>query len=283
MRRWLREPLVHFMVLGALIFAAYLVLEPGSGDPDGILLTQGQQEHLISAFTRTWQRPPTRAEFEGLVEDWIREEIAYREGLVMGLDADDTIIRRRLRQKLELVTEDLVGLAEPSEEELQAFLEARPEAYRLEPRHSLRQVYFSPDRRGENAARDAEQALAALTMEDAAPDPLTLGDPLPLPNTMTREWESALARQFGSVFVEGLADLEPGAWSGPVPSGYGLHLVYLEATEAGRPMTLEEARRDVRRDFENQRRLQAIDQLYDALAERYTVRIEPLQPDFSEP
>lgn len=283
MRRWLKEPLLHFMVLGALIFFAYAVISPGSSDPDEIVLTRGQQEHLLTAFSRTWQRPPTTSEFEGLVRDWIREEIAYREGVSMGLDVDDTIIRRRLRQKLELVTEDLVGLAEPTEAQLQGFLEANAGDYQREPRYSLRQIYFSPDRRGEDVRRDAEQALVLLATNDPLVNPADMGDPLPLPYQMTQEWQGAVARQFGTEFVEGLDEVEPGAWAGPVRSGYGLHLVFVDEVEAGGPLTLEEARREVTRDFENQRRLQAVDQLYESLAERYTVRVEPLEAEPSGP
>lgn len=282
MRKWLKEPLVHFMVLGGLIFAAYAAIGPGSPDPDEIVLTQGQQEHLITAFSRTWQRPPTASEFDGLVRDWIREEIAYREGVSMGLDVDDTIIRRRLRQKLELVTEDLVGLAEPTEQQLQEFLEANAGDYQREARFSFRQIYFSPDRRGENVLRDAEQALVLLATDDPLTNPADMGDPLPLPAQLSNEGQGAIARQFGSEFVEGLDGVETGTWSGPVRSGYGYHLVFVEAVEAGGAMTLEEARRNVTRDFENQRRLMAIDQLYETLAESYTVRVEPLETEAPE-
>ncbi len=276
MQRWLKEPLLHFIVLGALIFVAYEAFDSGAAAPDEIVLTRGQQEHLITAFSRTWQRPPMEAEFEGLVRDWIREEIAYREGQAMGLDTNDTIIRRRLRQKLELVTEDLVALAEPTEEELQAWLDANTATYTLEPRYTLRQVYFSPDRRGEAVVRDAEQALVLLQTGGAMVDPDQVGDPLPLPSMMRDEWESAIARQFGSVFTDGLATLEPGGWSGPVESGFGVHLVFLEAVTPGRPMTLEEARAAVTRDLGKARRDEAVDTLYETLAERYTVTVEPL-------
>jgi hypothetical protein len=110
---WIKEPLLHFIVLGALVFALYGFIGPDQPADDEIVVTRGQQEHLVTAFTRTWQRPPTQAEFTGIVDDWIREEIAYREGLRLGLDANDTIIRRRLRQKLEVLADDIVSMAEP--------------------------------------------------------------------------------------------------------------------------------------------------------------------------
>lgn len=275
-RRWLREPLVHFLALGALIFGAYTALNDGTDNDREIVVSVGQQEHLLTTFTRTWQRPPTPEEFQGLVEDWIRQEIAYREGQAMGLDSGDTVIRRRLRQKLELLAEDVVDLDEPTEQELQAFLERNQDVYEAEARYNLRQVYFSPDRRGDEAVRDAEQALVLLSSGDLALDPALVGDPLPLPHRLDDEAEGALARQFGRAFAKGLEGLPLGEWSGPVESGFGLHLVQLEARRAGRPLSLEEARSAVARDLVAERRQAAIDRLYERLAERYTISVEPL-------
>ena len=115
MSNWLKEPLLHFLVLGALVFVLYTFIGPDAPSDDQIVVTRGQQEHLVMAFARSWQRPPSQTEFNGIVDDWIREEIAYREGLSMGLDTDDTIIRRRLRQKLEVIAEDIVSMAEPNQ------------------------------------------------------------------------------------------------------------------------------------------------------------------------
>jgi hypothetical protein len=276
LKKWLNEPLLHFLVLGALIFALYAWLtpnQPGSGE---IVLTRGQQEHLITAFSRTWQRPPTAAEFNGLVEDWLREEIAYRESRQMGLDSNDTIIRRRLRQKLETLADDIVSMSEPSDEQLQAYLQENSEAFQAEPRYTLQQVYFSPDRRGEQAAQDAEQALLLLNTGGELINPADIGDPLPLPRQLEQEREAAIAAQFGQVFVDGLRGLETGEWQGPLRSGYGLHLVRIERYSPGRPLTLDEARAQVQRDWANQQRQQAMDMLYQRLGERYTFTIEPL-------
>ena len=167
MKKLLTEPLVHFVLLGALIFWVYAQVGPDGPDEGEILVTQGQQEHLVTAFSRTWQRRPTPEEFNHLVDDWIREEIAFREGMRMGLDSDDTIIRRRLRQKLELLAEDVVSLVQPSDEELQAWLDDNEGDYTHEPQWTLEQVYFSLDRRGDAAVTDAEEALAEVVIEIA--------------------------------------------------------------------------------------------------------------------
>lgn len=273
---WIKEPLLHFIVLGALVFALYGFIGPDKPADDEIVVTRGQQEHLVTAFTRTWQRPPTQAEFSGIVDDWIHEEIAYREGLGMGLDIDDTIIRRRLRQKLEVLAEDIVSMAEPTEEILQQYLEENQSAYTREPVYTLRQIYFSVDERGASAAQDAGQALLLLNTDSTLTNAENVGDPLSLRHRFVGERESALAATFGNEFADGLRDFEPGKWQGPIRSGYGLHLVLVEEFSAGHALTLEEAERDVRRDWANEQRVMGIDRLYDELRQRYTITVEPM-------
>ena len=273
---WMKEPLVHFLVLGALVFALYSYIGPDAPADDEIVVSRGQQEHLVTAFTRTWQRPPTQAEFTGIVDDWIREEIAYREGQRLGLDSNDTIIRRRLRQKLEVLADEIVSMAEPGEEMLQDYLEDNIENYTLEPVYTLRQVFFNVDERGAAADQDAEQALLLLETDSVLTNPENLGDRLSLAHRQVRKTESELAALFGRDFAGNLVDLEAGKWQGPVLSGYGLHLVLVEEFVPGRPLTLEEAERDVRRDWDNQQRVKAIDTLYEEFRKDYTITIEPI-------
>jgi hypothetical protein len=279
MSNWLKEPLLHFLVLGALVFSLYGFIGPDAPGDDEILVTRGQQEHLVTAFTRTWQRPPTQTEFTGIVDDWIREEIAYREGLSMGLDTNDTIIRRRLRQKLEVLAEDIISMVEPTEEILRDYLDENREAYTLEPTYTLRQVYFNVDERGAAVQQDVEQALLMLETDSSLTNPEELGDRLSLPYRYVNQREGALAGTFGREFVDGLRGLEPGKWGGPIRSGYGLHVVYIEKFSPERALTLEEAERDVRRDLANERRIEAIDALYEELRRQYTITVEPITPD----
>lgn len=273
---WLKEPLLHFLVLGALVFIFYNAVSGDTPGDDEIIVTRGVQEHLVRGFSRAWQRLPTPAEFNGIVEDWIREEIAYREGVSMSLDTDDTIIRRRLRQKMEMLAEDIVSLAEPTTEDLQAYLVENQDKYLAEPEYTLRQIYFSGDRRGEAVLQDAEQALLLLTTGPQISNPETMGDPLSLPHRFVREPQRGLESAFGRDFAQSIAELERGVWQGPVRSGFGLHLVLIEDFVPGGPLTLEQAEREVRRDWENDRRIDAINTLYDRLSEQYTITVEPL-------
>lgn len=283
MSNWLKEPLFHFLLLGALIFVAYDQWAGKGHAPDEILISRGQQENLLNTFGRTWQRPPTAEEFQGLLRDYLRQEIAYREGRAMGLDQDDIVIRRRLQQKLELLAEDVASLALPSEQDLQDFLDAHPEDFMIEPRLTLRQVYFSRDRRGADAGQDALDVLRRIPSDGPDGDFEQLGDPLPLPARIEDLRESEIARLFGGQFTDGLQGLEPGHWAGPVESGFGLHLVFIEARAAGRTPELAEVRDAVQRELSSQRRREAVDSLFERLAGNYTVEIEPLPGPQVEP
>lgn len=270
----LKEPLLHFLALGILIFVGYGFLAADGPVDDEIVVTRGQQDRLLAAFTATWRRPPSQQELDALVDDWIREEIAYREGLAMALDTGDTIIRRRLRQKLEVLAEDIVSLTKPTPEQLERFLAENQSAYTREPEYTLQQIYFSVDARGDGARQDAEQALLLLRTDSPITNSQELGDPISLPYRLSGEPSSVIAARFGIDFTQTLAGVEHGTWVGPIHSGYGLHLVKIEEFLPGRPLTLEEAERDVLRDWHNQQRIAAIDRLYERLRAQYTITVE---------
>lgn len=279
----LRDPLVHFLLLGVAIFAAYDWLGDG-GRADQIVVTRGQQVNLIETFERTWRRPPTPEEFRGLLQDFLRQEIAYREAGEMALDRDDIVIRRRLQQKLELLTEDLASLAPPTEAELDAYFAEHSDDYRTEPRYSFEQIYFSANRRGEAAGDDAVALLASLesSVEEGI-DLASAGDPISLPQRLIGESRLEIAAIFGSDFAEALAGLAVGAWDGPVQSGFGIHLVRVEERMDGRIPTRAEVAPEVLNDLLAERRARAVDALYESFAERYEIRIEPLETTEAEP
>ena len=279
MKKLLREPLVHFLLLGAGLFVAFgLVGERTGSEPGEIVATQGQIESLAIGFARTWQRPPTDTELEGLIQDYIREEVYYREAMALGLDKDDIVIRRRLRQKMEFVTDDVAAQAEPTDDELSAYLKAHPETFRVERRFTFSQVYLNPDRHGQNLARDAELLLAKLNEAGGKADVSALGDPFLLSHEFEAVPGSEVAKQFGEAFAAKLGALSPGQWQGPVESGYGVHLVFVGQRTGGRVPALEEVREAVRREWANAERLEANEKLYQGLLKRYTVTIERPQP-----
>ena len=275
MRRLLHEPLLHFLLLGAAVFAAFSWgSEHSETGSKSIVVTQGRIDHLENAFARTWQRPPTQQEMDGLIQDYVQEEGYAREAVALGLDRDDLIIRRRLRQKLEFVSEDLAAPAEPSDEELQTYLEAHAATFATERRFSFRQVYLNPKGRGVNLARDVDRLLAGLKQAGAKTNLAPLGDPI----LLEHEFDNASAREVGNMFGEkfaaALGNLSPGQWQGPVESGYGVHVVFLAERTEGRLPPLEDVREAVRREWANARRLEADAQFYQTLLRRYAVTIE---------
>jgi hypothetical protein len=275
LRSALREPLVHFLALGGLLFVYFEWSGGGAGPGSArIVVTQGLVQHLASGFARTWQRPPTEAELKGLVDDHVKEEIATREAAAMGLDRDDTIIRRRLRQKLEFLVEETAAEAPVTDAEVQAWLDRHPEAFRSESQVALRQVYFSTDRRGASARADAERVLGRLRLAGSGEDAASLGDASMLPHALPRGPLAEVARSFGRDFAARIDALEPGRWTGPIESPYGLHLVLVEERIASSRPALAEVRPLVERELLVERRRAQLDALYERLLAKYTVTVD---------
>ena len=275
MKKILCEPLLHFLLLGAAIFVAYSLVSKRTGEEPGkIVISQGQIASIVVGFTRTWQRPPTSEELEGLVRDRVREEVYCREALALGLDKDDIIIRRRLRQKMEFVTDDVVAQAQPTDDELSAYLQAHPDPFRVQRQFTFSQVYLNPEKHGENLARDTAQLLAQLNQAGGKADVSALGDSFLLEHTFAAAPGSEVAKQFGEKFAAKLDELAPGQWQGPIESGYGVHLVFVSERTEGRLPALAEVRDAVRREWANARRLEANEKLYEAMLKRYVVTIE---------
>ncbi|MGH8691779.1 MAG: peptidyl-prolyl cis-trans isomerase [Burkholderiales bacterium] len=270
---------MHFLLLGALLFGAYGWLNRGALEaPDEIVVDAGRVASLSAQFERVWRRPPTPQELDGLIQTFVREEIFYREGLAMGLDRDDPVVRRRIGQKMAFLAEGLTPQA-PSEGELQAWLDAHATDYAIEPRYSLRQVFFDPARRGDALEADLVKARAALQGEAAAVGTDRLGDATLLPAALRRARASEIESVFGRDFAQALAQLTTGVWQGPVRSGYGVHLVMVEAREEAYTPTLDAVRAHVERDLLRARTEQASEAFYRELRERYTVRIEASAAD----
>ncbi|HET7452005.1 MAG TPA: peptidyl-prolyl cis-trans isomerase, partial [Thermoanaerobaculia bacterium] len=216
MKRLFREPLLHFLLLGAAFFVAYrLARRAGAGEGSRIVVTSGEIEHLAAGFAQTWQRPPTRAELAGLVRDRVREEVYCREAIALGLDKDDSVIRRRLLQKMEFVTSDAATRAEPTDAELEVFLRRHPESFRIEPRFTFRQVYLEPKLH----AADAGPLLARLSRIGDRDEAAALGDATLLDAAYSGIPASEVARTFGDAFAAALAKATPGRWEGPIASG----------------------------------------------------------------
>jgi hypothetical protein len=269
LRTWLREPLVHFVLIGAGIFAAHAWLR---GPPDSQITVSAEfieglrEEHQ----TRTG-RPPTAEETRGLVTRYVEEEVLHREALALGLDTGDVIVRRRLVQKMQFLLEDEAAAVEPSDEELQAHLDATADRYRSPPVISFRHVFVSRDRRGEGAKAEAARLLEALR---GGGDPGSLGDPFLQGSAWSRRAAKEIDAVFGAAFAEGAFAAKEGSWEGPIESSYGAHLIFVSDRAEGRAPALSEVRAKVREDWRAARREEARRAAMERLRARYKVVID---------
>lgn len=274
MRRLLREPLVHFMALGSLMFILSGILgSSGSTSTNEIVINEAQVQRLIDSWSAVWRRPPTERELTGLIDDFITEEVFYREALAIGLENDDQIIRRRLRQKMEFISEDLSSQLEPTEQELREYLEANRDYFEIEPTFTFAHIYLNPDKI-EGDLEKSVQRLASRLSPDSARNPSSFGDAFPLPYRYQEESHSEITKTFGIEFSDALLEIEPGKWVGPVSSGYGYHLVFLEGRTESRFPDLEEVKEVVEREWLMQRRRQINQEFIGRLRAKYTITLD---------
>lgn len=272
-RAWLREPLLHFLVIGAALFALFRLVGAEQQGPRELVVSEAQVDALAENFARTWMRPPTAVEIRGLVDDYVREEVYYREAIAIGLDRDDTVIRRRLRQKLEFVSDDAASAREPSDAELESYLRENPGKFVDPPSLSFTQVFFSSDRRGEAALDVARRTLVGLRA-DAPGNVVPPGDPSLLPREMSAATPRDIANVFGEAFAADIEDAPLERWIGPVESPFGVHLVRLSGRVAGRLPALDEIRTIVLREWQAAQQDAASEAFYQSLRRKYDVRIE---------
>ena len=281
MQRFWREPFLHFLILAAALFGLNAVFNrPADAPPDRILVDAEKTARLADEFQRTRDRPPTRRELEDMVGEYVKEEILYREALELGLDQDDPVIRRRMRQKMEIRAAEQAQRQPPADADLEAFMGSRPEMFRGLGRVSFQNVYLDPETTSEPVEQRATRLLARLNADPtAAVDDAR--DPTPLPRELNAATAAAVSRLFGDAFAATLADAPIGRWFGPVASAHGAHLVRVSERVPGRLPALEEVRPAVEREWSAVRRAEAESAFYDALRARYSVEIEmpPVVPD----
>jgi peptidyl-prolyl cis-trans isomerase C len=258
-----REPLVHFLVAGLLLF---LILGRSVGvDPASrtIFVDEGQIARIAANWEQIWQRPPTEEELANSIDGFIREEIYYREALRLGLDQDDTVIRRRLRSKMEFLARSTVESAAPDDSVLQQWLEDNAALYAAGARTSFDQIYL-----GENA--DSEAVLEQLQQ---GMDPLELGTTIALPSSMTGASRTEISRQFGETFVAAINPDQIGEWQGPVRSGFGHHLVRVTAHDMGDAPQLADVRQRVENDWRAATLAEREERAFAILRAAYSVEI----------
>ncbi|MBF7730091.1 peptidyl-prolyl cis-trans isomerase [Pseudomonas sp. N040] len=276
MSKILREPLLHFLFLGLLLFGLFdLVAGPPGGSERRVVISQAMSNEMAQGFQATWQRPPTPEELKALVDTRVREELLYREGVALGLDRDDPVIRRRVAQKVEVMAEESALSDAIDDAELERYLQRNAQRYALPAEVAFEQVLFAPDTHGAQLQANLASGLQRLQAGAAAEQ---VGDRTQLPARVEATPADLVAREFGEPFAAALPELPLGSWAGPVASGFGWHLVRLQSLTPARPASLKDVRKAVERDWENERRMQAKQAYYEQLGERYEVIIEPVSP-----
>ena len=287
-RQILKEPLLHFLIIGALLFGAYAWVNRGANEQgeQQVRLAEADVKWLKDTFALEHQREPTPAEVRDLVRGFLKEELFAREAQERGLDKDDIVVRRRLAQKMTFLLQDDSARVEPSEAELRAFYEARqdllksgPQTMFTRPRISFVQIFFSRDRA--DAATDARKALQKLA--DGAKAPPDLGDQTELAAELRDLDERAVANRFGSKFAAAIFALAPGAWQGPIESSRGLHLVRVSVLTPGHLRPFEEIKGEVLERWREERQHENEERYFAGLLKKYRIVPDASVKELADP
>lgn len=263
-KSFLRQPLLHFAVLGSLIFIWDAVRRPSlSSDNFNIVVTQTEIDRMSRLWTKTWGRNPTEKELQDLVQEHIKDEIYYREALKLGLDQNDVVIRRRLRQKMDFFSTDS---PEPNESDLRKYYENNLENYRQKPTYTIEQIYYKSGKEDR-----LNQDLAALNSGATTEG---MGDQISLPKFLTETDQNQISKTYGLSFYNQVKDLPWNKWSGPISSGFGIHIVRIDKSAEERTMAFEEVSEKVQFDFLRDAEAQKIDTTYAEFREPYKVTIQ---------
>lgn len=270
-RKTLKEPLVHFLGIGLGLFLLYALVAPAAADDDRIVISQARINSMAQQYQAAWNRAPTPTELQGLIDSEVKNQVLYREGKALGLDRDDAVIERRVRQKYELMSEEENAGQAPTDADLSAYLAAHPDRFRRPPVVSFDQILFEvkgSDSQIEARIAAARKALAAGT------DPAKLGNPTMLPSHVDPSDLDLVARDFGEKFAVAVGQAPIGQWAPPVLSGYGVHLLRVTERTAAALPPLAEVRAEVAREWENDRRIKASEESYKRARAKYDVVIE---------
>ena len=282
MKHLLREPLVHFLLLGALLFGVYAYVERGVAGVEPskqIRLSYDDLAQMVLLYRSQWRRDPTPDELKRMVEDRVQQEVLYREGLALGLDKDDTIVKRRMAQKMQFLAEDVAAAHEPTSAELKSWYDERRDQFAEPPRVSFRHLYFSPDRRGARAREAAASALVKLAGQaEDTKLAASLADPFMFQEYYRDRAPDFLGKEFGPKFAQHVAKLPPNSWQGPIESGFGWHLVFVDTLIPGRVPAFEEIEPDVKTAWLVEQKAKGWEKAYQEMRAKYTVLL-PLPPE----
>lgn len=270
MGKLVRDPLIHFLLIGAGLFAALTWLSDDS-NPQEILVTEDAVRAALRTRLPSQSARPSAPELDAIVDSLIRDEVYYREALALGLDVDDDQVRTRLIEKMRYLSEDIADPEPRDEAQLREFFDAAPQRFAIPEAVTFDQVYFSPSQRGDAVET---QALAALQQLRQGADPAAVGDSTPLGSRFTDAAAERLSVLFGETMTASVFDLPVDVWSGPFESDFGLHLVRVVSRRAARQPTYDEARAAVLEAFAQDARAQRNEEAWQRMRGRYDVIVE---------
>ena len=271
----LREPLLHFLVIGAgLFFLFSQIADPQVETDHRITITQANLDRLATTWLKRVGRPPSAQEREQQLEHYIREQVLYREAMAMGLDQNDVIVRRRLAQKMEYLFNDLSFIPEPTETELVTFLSEHASKFTLPATITFSQIFLDPGERDQEINNDAEQLLEQLKETTSEVDTINLGDRSLLPYEFTKERENEITSMFGAAFTNQAFALPVNSWQGPITSEYGVHLIYINSYTEARLPPLAEIRERVASEWRSTKQHEANEIFYQSLYQRYEIILD---------
>ena len=276
MRTILKDPLLHFLLFGAVIYIVSTFLVSNDNNKQQISISAGQIQHLATLYRKTWQRAPTQKELKGIVDDYVLEQASYLEGVRLGLDRNDIVIKRRLRQKLDFIAEESVSRPTATDEQLNTYITANADMFREPPILTLRQIYLDPKIYGDASSQKAKELFASLKAEPN--QDITLLDNRGLFKRHYKE-QSVIEfnRLLGKQFTNNVLKLAPHSWHGQIRSSYGIHFVYIENKTTGRLPPLDEIRPRVMYEWENAQRIKTMDDFYTNLLSQFEISIAPFE------
>ena len=278
MKKLLKDPFLHFILIGVILFALFRLVNQTTETKNTIVINDFDIENIISTWEMQWKRPPTEQEIQNLINVNLKQEIFYQEALKMNLDHNDEIIKRRLSQKMQFLSNDIAAMIKPTDADLEDYIQKNKEKYLTPYSYSLYQIIFSPDKR-DNNLKDATDVLN-LNKNTSLEEMKSKGDALPFNYHFTNINADELALQFGTQFSEALVNQELNNWVGPIPSGFGYHLVFITQKTKPELPKLEDIRKEITRDYEYDYQKELNESIYQELKKQYDIRIDIKSPDF---
>ncbi|WP_075352154.1 peptidyl-prolyl cis-trans isomerase [Algoriphagus marinus] len=270
MKKFLKEPLLHFMLLGTMIFGYYYLTNDIEDAEAAILIDDAEYDYLLSLWKNQWQREPNEDDIKAFLDQYLRQEVFYKEALALNLDHNDIIVKRRLAQKMEAVSNDLNFMMNPpTDEELKSFFASNPDLFQLPPSFTFQQVLFLASE--ENLSAQMEINKIALNEGEEIPDSRKLK--LSLANQWDNSSLAEISKAFGDDFALALDSIPNNQWVGPIASGFGQHLVFISKKDNAETADFEDIKPYVLNEFEYQSELRTQEKIYLDLLEKYGVKI----------